>query len=590
MANPLPGKAAVDLGNGMAGTFYDDGTVSIWNINTGQLVANVRPGDSSYDLGTGQAATLGPQGLQVYDIGGQPNAGGFPGFNSGALAPPVGAAPTTITGTTGRPPQPSTWAQYSNLAYSPQNNWYDPATGRHPGWGSIGAGTQWTAPGYGVPGFGQAAIPITPENLKYLSDPKLAPGYIPGSGTYNQFKLNENLFATIGGQAYNTQYGSGGVGDPTTGLGGDQANALQTRFRNAGQQLFRLTGPNLENEYSPLGNLIGRAESPSGLSTASIPSWAGPLLVQAIQQGRLEPTAAGQQFMQEYFGIAPTQYGNRGGGGALVPGGGGGGAGGGGADQALQDYLASIQANAQAMQAAQLAYQDWYMRTQDDEQAFAHAQQEYENRWTEQMHAYQQQRDKWALQQSAGYFELDGQRTPTLQGIAQEAGLTGMYQGKPTFEREQYETGTMTNLLGLQAGLRGPENYSQYLKVLGSTPQGMRDVVNAAAGRFQMPSTSGVTPGQQTRPADVQSLLRDVTSGGAQAQADWSSALSGGLPNPNQFNLQNWSRMMPTQQKMLMSAYEGEGWDPADVQKMIQQSSPLGAVGGGGGMTGAFRF
>ena len=38
---------------------------------------------------------------------------------------------------------PSTWAQntWGQSAYSPGNAWYDPATGRHEGWGSTGAGT-----------------------------------------------------------------------------------------------------------------------------------------------------------------------------------------------------------------------------------------------------------------------------------------------------------------------------------------------------------------------------------------------------------------------------------------------------------------
>jgi hypothetical protein len=124
------------------------------------------------------------------------------------------------------------------------------------------------------------------------------------------------------------------------------------------------------------------------------------------------------------------------------------------------------------------------------------------------------------------------------------------------------------------------------LKVLGSTPQGMRDVVNAAAGRFQLPSTTGVTPGQNVQSADVQSLVNDVGSGAPGAQAEWAQALSGGLPNPNQFNLKNWTNMLPTQKAMLQSAYETQGWDVNDYNALIKQSSPVGT----GGQSGTFKF
>jgi len=510
---------------------------------------------------------MGPGGqFSVYDIGGQANPYGYSGLN---LAAPIGAggttggtaggAPTTLTGT-----RPAGYSPMTPSGYTGFTNW------------------------------GMNALNIRPEYIPYLNNPAVAPGYLPSSGTYNQYPLNQpGLFGMVAGVPSNLRYGLGGTGDPTTGREVQTPEQIvngpklfnSTRTSNWGQ------GDQAGTGLDYIATLFLRSDTPSGINTAawSAPDqfWAG--LAQQIAAGTIQPTAAGWNVLaqknytpQKIGGAAPAQA-------AGVQSGAGGAGGAGGGDSALQDYLATITANEQAKQAAALAYQDWYMRTQDDEQAFQHAQQEYENKWNEHMQAYQEQKDQWALQQSAGYFDVNGVRTPTLAGIAQEANLTGQYQGRPTFAREQYESGVMQNLLGLQAGLRGPENYSQYLKVLGSTPQGMRDVVNAAAGRFQMPSTSGVTPGQQTRPADVQSLLRDVTSGGAQAQADWTSALSGGLPNPNQLNLRNWNTFLPSQQKLLLSAYEGEGWDPSDVQKMIQQSAPTGALGGGG-TTGTFRF
>jgi hypothetical protein len=91
--------------------------------------------------------------------------------------------------------------------------------GRNAGWGSIGAGTAGIQYGYGGdwrrPG---ESIKINEQDLPHLSDPKLAPGYIPGSATYNQYDLSKGgLFGQVAGQTVNTRYGLGGQGDPTTG-------------------------------------------------------------------------------------------------------------------------------------------------------------------------------------------------------------------------------------------------------------------------------------------------------------------------------------------------------------------------------------
>ena len=115
----------------------------------------------------------------------------------------------------------------------------------------------------------------------------------------------------------------------------------------------------------------------------------------------------------------------------------------------------------------------------------------------------------------------------------------------------------------------------------------MRDVVNAAAGRYTMPGTSGATPGASYDPATVQSLLKDVTTGGAGAQQEWSQALSGGLPAANQISTLNWGRMGPTQQQMLLSAYEGTGQDPNEVLHQIQQAAPTNIAGP---KAGSYRF
>src|SRR5262245_50222657 len=191
MANVVPGYGARDLGNGLAATFYQDGTVDIWNITTGQKVTTVRPGDASYDLGTGQAATMGPGGqFSVYDIGGQANPYGYSGLN---LAAPIGAggttggtaggAPTTLTGT-----RPAGYSPMTPSGYTGFTNW------------------------------GMNALNIRPEYIPYLNNPAVAPGYLPSSGTYNQYPLNQpGLFGMVAGVPSNLRYGLGGTGDPTTG-------------------------------------------------------------------------------------------------------------------------------------------------------------------------------------------------------------------------------------------------------------------------------------------------------------------------------------------------------------------------------------
>ena len=101
------------------------------------------------------------------------------------------------------------------------STWNPASKGRSEGWGTIGAGTAGIQYGKGVLGFGKEQIDIRPEYLKEkggLFDPDVAPGYIPGSGTYNQYDLSKpGLFQEVAGQTVNSRYGLGGTGDPTTG-------------------------------------------------------------------------------------------------------------------------------------------------------------------------------------------------------------------------------------------------------------------------------------------------------------------------------------------------------------------------------------
>ena len=223
-AQPVAGQDMMDAGNGV-------GRHQVHRWVGGVLADRPAPragglpapwwGEPGGDRGRGEAATLGPDGsLLVFDIANPPPevAGtipsdappgavpepprppGFPtgpvgtrkpgeDFNYGLTRPGAGRYPTGCPGqrTPGRPTDipfgstvaPSTW------------NAADASQGRSEGWGSIGAGTAGVDYGWGVPGFGKDPIKIREDYLDNLFDPKQAPGYIPGSGTYNQFRLDQ---------------------------------------------------------------------------------------------------------------------------------------------------------------------------------------------------------------------------------------------------------------------------------------------------------------------------------------------------------------------------------------------------------------
>lgn len=170
---------------------------------------------------------------------------------------------------------------------------------------TIGAGTAGITYGYGVPGFGQSEIRIRPEYMGALQDPNLAPGYIPGSGTYNQFRLDQpGLFGGVGpnNTLSNLRYGLGGTGDPTTG------REVQTpeEWVN-GPSLFQNNNPanwgqtNDTRGLDYIATLFLRPDTPSGINTAA---WSAPQqfwdgLYQQIQAGRVTPTERGWQLLQQ---------------------------------------------------------------------------------------------------------------------------------------------------------------------------------------------------------------------------------------------------------------------------------------------------
>lgn len=244
---PAPGAApverydALDLGRGDDGiwriaTRYSDGSYVIWNgEGANEELAYIEPGRSDpVDIGGGRAAVVNPDmSVTAYSIANPPPQfqgapqGGAPG--APLVAPASPAAPGAPGAALGQPVVGAGRypAGFGTTVSAATRNPASP--GRNAGWGSLGAGTEAQQYGYGVPGFGQAPIKINEVDLPYLFDPKLAPGYIPGSGTYNQYRLDApsnqwgaqygGLFGPVGPQhtVVNTHYGLGGPGDPTTG-------------------------------------------------------------------------------------------------------------------------------------------------------------------------------------------------------------------------------------------------------------------------------------------------------------------------------------------------------------------------------------
>lgn len=474
---------------------------------------------------------------------------------------PQQAAPTNPMsgGSPGNPvvaPQPSTW------------NPADPTQGRGAGWGSIGAGTQWTAPGWGVPGFGQAAIPIQQQYLDYL---KTAPGYIPGSGTYNQFRLDQpGLLTNINGQMVNARYGQGGTGDPTTG----QEPRTPDEWLN-GPKAFSWEGNMGQTDATRgldyIANLFGRPDAgSSGISTAawSAPDayWQG--LAKAVQAGTVKASAFGLKALaSKGYNVSPP-------GGAVDLGGGGAG----GPDNSMQGALASIAASQAADQAARLAYQEWVMRTGDETLAQQKAQQAWSQSFQEKQQAFSQEYQTASLTgKYQGQDTLAAQQQAWAKALG-EAGLTGQYNGQQTqqaqqqawnqqFQQQQLGQSGALSLLGLQSQLQGPRDWAKYWQMSASAPEGLKSALGSLAGQYNFAPGAQGTPGAAT----LQSRTTDLLAPGAGAQG---TGQPGQAANPWQFNLQNWSRMNPSMQQGVLGGLEAGGMYGPDVEAMLKAAAP----------------
>jgi len=174
--------------------------------------------------------------------------------------------------------------------------------------------------------------------------------------------------------------------------------------------------------------------------------------------------------------------------------------------------------------------------------------------------------------------------TPTLAAQLQQANLTGTYNGAPTESAREFNTTTGLNYLDLLGKLQGPANYGSYLRVLGSTPGGISDLVNAASGQY-VPST-GATTGAPLSPQTLGTLANPnggkAMAGGSEPNSPQGTdptyqqymQAANALPAPNQISPDSWNAFTTSQKQMLLGMYGQSGYDVNDVADLYKQSLP----------------
>jgi hypothetical protein len=236
------------------------------------------------------------------------------------------------------------------------------------------------------------------------------------------------------------------------------------------------------------------------------------------------------------------------------------GAGGTGTGDPMTDAIANANAAAAADRAAYWAYQQSLVRDRDQGRALEEAR----DAWTR---AYQ---TAGLTGQFNGADTMAMQQQRFTQGIS-EAGVTGTYQGQDTMAKINQQNQAAQALLNLQAQLQGPRNWSAYQRTFGATPQGLKDVMGAFMGRYQLPgSQSATAAGAQGGQQSVAGLGGDILSG--TYGQDGESGLA--AMNPRQADVSNWARMAPSAKEMVLGNYEQSGWYGPDVEKMIQGAAP----------------
>ena len=375
-----------------------------------------------------------------------------------------------------------------------------------------------------------------------------------------------------------------------------------SQYVTPGQSLFSVT----ENAGEAGGAFL-RSDNPygSGLSTGidNYTPAAFQDFIARYQAGKIipnNPTAkslgdaivAGQITPQQLASMANSPMTSA----QLTPGSAGGtgaaGAAGGGSD-AYSQLLAQQNAAASATQAAQLAYQNAILKHYSDQDALAAAEFAYKQTYEAKIFDYQKEQDakNFAISEAGLTGTYNGQPTTTEQqrqfanaitaagmtgtyngqpttaeqqrqfaNAITTAGVTGTYNGQPTFAAQQANNATALSLLGMNAQLSGPSNYLTYLRTLSNTPQGLTDIVNSLAGKFNLSSLQSQVPGSAFERQSAATLARDLNDASRTGLMDASGAV---LPAGSQWNPRNFSILAknPTQLGLTKNLYQESGRD-----------------------------
>lgn len=182
-----------------------------------------------------------------------------------------------------------------------------------------------------------------------------------------------------------------------------------------------------------------------------------------------------------------------------------------------------------------------------------------------------------------------------LEQTRQEADLTGMYNGAPTFEREKWQESAGMNRLNMAAQLRGPEDWLGYKQLTAGVNAG--SPLTPGIGNWQaggQTGTAGFAPGQNPTPITLQKLQADMGVGGSGPMGTGQAGTSLNL-NPaeqqlagvaDQFSRNphlaagNWLEQLdPNTQLMLKGAAEKQGHSWADVMDRYKRSRWTGGEG-----------
>jgi hypothetical protein len=170
--------------------------------------------------------------------------------------------------------------------------------------------------------------------------------------------------------------------------------------------------------------------------------------------------------------------------------------------------------------------------------------------------------------------------TQTLAGAAQQANLSGMYNGAPTESAREFNSTQALNYLTQAAQLNGPANvFSQasFLRGASANPD-VPSFLGALAGNTALPSFNGVGT-QAATPVTMGSLASGLTGGGMNTDQALSQIGSIFKAGPSQLAAGSIERLSPSELAIFKAGGSQLGYSPDDWLKQYASSG----VGQGSG-------